>query len=315
MRTDCGALDGQVRRLQEMLRRCALCPRKCGVNRAVGERGYCALDHRIVLSHTLPHHGEEPPLSGNRGAGAVFFSSCNLQCTYCQNHQISHTLRGRCVGAAELAGLMLDLESSGCHNVEAVTPTPQVPRIAEALCIARDRGLRVPFVYNCGGYENPAVLRLLRGMVDIYLPDFKYGLSEDAAEFSGAGDYPRWALESIKEMIEQVGAGLDVRDGVALKGLLVRHLVLPGRKENSLAVLRLIAKHLSTAVPVSIMSQYTPMPFLQGHPSLGRRLTKEEYADIVEEALDMGFEEIYTQEVDDRALNPDFNHEQPFRWV
>jgi len=315
MRTDCDDLGGQVKGLQEMLRRCTLCPRKCGVNRAAGERGYCALDRRIVLSHTLPHHGEEPPLSGSRGAGAIFFSSCNLQCVYCQNHQISHTLRGRCVGTAELAGLMLDLEGSGCHNIEAVTPTPQAPMIAEALCIARDRGLRVPFVYNCGGYENPAALRLLRGMVDIYLPDFKYGLAEDAAEFSCAGDYPRWALESIREMMEQVGAGLDARDGIALKGLLVRHLVLPGKKENSLAVLRLMAKHLSTAVPVSIMSQYTPMPFSEGHPCLGRRVTEEEYADIVEQALDMGFEEIYTQEVDDRALNPDFAQEQPFRWA
>ena len=315
MRTDRGDLDGQIDKLREMLRRCALCPRKCGVNRAAGERGYCALDHRVVLSRALPHHGEEPPLSGNRGAGAVFFSSCNLQCVYCQNHQISHTLRGRCVGIAELAGLMLDLEGSGCHNIEAVTPTPQAPMIAEALRLARDRGLRVPFVYNCGGYENPDVVRLLGGMVDIYLPDFKYGLAEDAAEFSCAGDYPRRALESIREMMEQVGDGLEVRDGIALKGLLVRHLVLPGRKENSLAVLRLIAKHLSKAVPVSIMSQYTPMPFSEGHPCLGRRVTEEEYADIVEEALDMGFEEIYTQEVDDRALNPDFAQEQPFRWA
>ena len=315
MRTDRGDLDGQIDKLREMLARCALCPRKCGVNRTAGERGYCALDHRVVLSRALPHHGEEPPLSGNRGAGAVFFSSCNLQCVYCQNHQISHTLRGRCVGIAELAGLMLDLEGSGCHNIEAVTPTPHVPMIAEALRLARDRGLRVPFVYNCGGYENPDVVRLLGGMVDIYLPDFKYGLAEDAAEFSGAGDYPRRALESIREMMEQVGDGLEVRDGIALKGLLVRHLVLPGRKENSLAVLRLIAKHLSKAVPVSIMSQYTPMPFSEGHPCLGRRVTEEEYADIVEEALDMGFEEIYTQEVDDRALNPDFAQEQPFRWV
>jgi len=152
-------------------------------------------------------------------------------------------------------------------------------------------------------------------MVDIYLPDFKYGLAEDAAEFSGAR---RLSATGARIHPGDDGAGrrgLEVRDGIALKGLLVRHLVLPGRKENSLAVLRLIAKHLSKAVPVSIMSQYTPMPFSEGHPCLGRRVTEEEYADIVEEALDMGFEEIYTQEVDDRALNPDFAQEQPFRWV
>jgi len=169
---------------------------------------------------------------------------------------------------------------------DAHSPRPDDSRSPSS---CRDRGLRVPFVYNCGGYENPDVVRLLGGMVDIYLPDFKYGLAEDAAEFSGAR---RLSATGARIHPGDDGAGrrgLEVRDGIALKGLLVRHLVLPGRKENSLAVLRLIAKHLSKAVPVSIMSQYTPMPFSEGHPCLGRRVTEEEYADIVEEALDMGF--------------------------
>jgi putative pyruvate formate lyase activating enzyme len=209
---------------------------------------------------------------------------------------------------------MLKLQSSGCHNVESVTPTPHIGGLAEALQLARRKGLTIPFVYNCGGYESPEIIRLLRGMVDIYLPDFKYGLSEEAAEFSDSADYSRWALESIKEMIEQVGDSLETKDDIAVRGIIIRHLVLPGKSDNSLEVLRLIKKHLSPSIPISIMSQYTPMPMLKDHPCLGKRLTKEEYDFVVEEALDMGFEEIYTQEADKRTLNPDFDREQPFQW-
>jgi len=310
------SFSGRSRCLKECLQSCVLCPRRCRVNRRAGERGFCGLLDRVVVSHALPHHGEEPPISGSRGAGTIFFSSCNLGCSYCQNYQISHTLRGRTLAAEDLSGIMIRLWNEGCHNIEAVTPTSHVSGLVDALLTARDQGVDIPLVYNCGGYENPAVLRCLTGMVDIYLPDFKYGRMEDSRDLAGVGDYPHWALESLREMVVQVGDSLETEDGLALRGIIVRHLVLPGRRENSLEVLRLIKKHISTAIPLSLMSQYTPMPFMKDHPDLGRRVTAGEYEDIVNEALGLGFEEIHTQTVDDQVLNPDFSREEdPFQWA
>jgi len=265
------------------------------------------------MDSALPHRGEEPPLSGSRGAGTIFFSSCNLRCIYCQNYQISHSPEGRPVSAGELAGIMLDLEARGCHNVEPVTPTPHLPGIMEALEIARERGLRVPFVFNCGGYERKEILHLIDGRVEIYLPDFKYGLEEAGNHYSGVPDYPRHALNSLREMVRQVGDALEIEDGVARRGVLVRHLVLPGRTDNSLAALKLI-REVSPLIPLSLMAQFTPIPAVRRHPLLGRRVTKGEYERVVNAALDLGFEELYTQAVDDRALNPDFAREKPFVW-
>ena len=214
-----------------------------------------------------------------------------------------------------LAGIMMTLQENGCHNVEAVTPTSQVPQIMEALLTARRRGLHLPLVYNCGGYENPEVLRLVEEMVDIYLPDFKYGLVSDALLLSGAGDYTQHALASIREMVRQVGDTLKMEEGIAKRGLLIRHLVLPGHIQNSREVFNLIKEHISVSVPISIMSQYTPMPSVKDHPRLGRRITRNEYELVVNYALDMGFETIFTQEVDDHALAPDFAQKAPFNWA
>jgi putative pyruvate formate lyase activating enzyme len=299
--------------LKKILRRCVLCPRMCRADRTAGETGFCRLDARMVISSALPHHGEEPPLSGSGGAGTIFFASCNLKCIYCQNWQISHSPAGRPVAAEELARIMLDLEAQGCHNVEPVTPTPHLAGIMEALEIARERGLRVPFVFNCGGYERKEILRLIDGRVEIYLPDFKYGLDEAGESGSGVPDYPRHALSALREMVRQVGDTLEIEDGVARQGILVRHLVLPGRMDNSLAALKLI-REVSPFIPLSLMSQYTPIPAVRRHPLLGRRVTREEYERVVNAALDLGFEELYTQTVDDRALIPDFAREKPFAW-
>ena len=260
----------------------------------------------------LSHHGEEPPLSGTGGAGTIFLASCNLGCVYCQNYQISHSAKGRLLTVIELARIMIDLQKSGCHNVEPVTPTPQTPLVMEALCLARAQGLTVPLVYNCGGYENPDVIHLLDGMVDIYLPDFKYGLEEDARMFSDAPDYSKFAVASLQEMVRQVGDDLDVENGIASRGVIIRHLVLPGRLENSKEALRLLRGEVSARIPISLMSQYTPVPKVRSHPLLGRRVTASEYHEIVEFALRLGFENLFIQEVDDRALTPDFNREHPF---
>jgi len=237
-----------------------------------------------------------------------------LKCVYCQNYQISHSPAGRQVSAEELAGIMLDLEALGCHNIEPVTPTPHLAGIMRALLIARERGLGLPFVLNCGGYERERIVRLLDGMVDIYLPDFKYGTEEAGRRYSAAHAYPRHALASLKEMVRQVGDGLEIEDGVAKRGVLVRHLVLPGCWENSRAVLETIRAAVSPSVPLSIMAQYTPIPPVRKHPLLGRRVSRQEYERVVNAAVDMGFEEIYTQEVDEREITPDFNRVNPFDW-
>ncbi|HPC86026.1 MAG TPA: hypothetical protein PK927_06045 [Smithellaceae bacterium] len=301
-----------IPQLLELYRSCTLCPRACRVDRTKGKPGYCRLPSEIVMDCALAHHGEEPPLSGTGGAGTIFLSSCNLGCVYCQNDQISHSAEGRRPTVIELARIMIDLQKSGCHNIEPVTPTPQTPLIMEALCLARAQGLTVPLVYNCGGYENPDVIRMLDGMVDIYLPDFKYGLSQDAQMFSDAPDYPKFALASLREMVRQVGDDLDVENGIASHGIIIRHLVLPGLLKNSKEALKLLKKEISTNLPISLMSQYTPVPKVRSHPLLGRRVTASEYGEIVDFALSLGFENLFIQEVDERALTPDFNRKNPF---
>lgn len=308
------SLVEKVETLKAMLEACTLCPRKCRVNRTAEERGFCSLGADVVMNCAIVHHGEEPPLSGRCGAGTIFFSSCNLRCIYCQNYQISHDIKGQSLDTSALADLMLSLQARGCHNVEPVTPTPQTPKIMEALLLARRRGLTIPFVYNCGGYENPEVIKLLDGMVDIYLPDFKYGIAADGLLFSGATDYPAYAVAAIREMVSQVGDNLEMEGGVARRGVLIRHLVLPGKRENSLEVLRLIKEEISTQAPLSIMSQYTPIPAMAHHPILGRRINRNEYEAVVNIAQDLGFENIFTQGVSTRHLSPDFEKDEPFRW-
>jgi putative pyruvate formate lyase activating enzyme len=300
--------------LKALLKKCTLCPRNCRVDRAAGEKGFCGLSDEILMDCAMAHFGEEPPLTGTGGAGTVFLSSCNLKCIYCQNYRISHRAAGTSLDAAGLAKVMLDLQARGCHNIEPVTPTPQLPGIIEALLTARSQGLTVPFVYNCGGYESPDVIGMLDGVVDIYLPDFKYGLDEDGLMLSGVGDYPRWAAAALREMVRQVGEALEMEGDIARRGVLIRHLVLPGKTENSMAVLDMIREHVSPAVALSLMSQYTPIPAVRSHPVLGRRVSRAEYDRVVRYALDSGFENVFVQEVDERHLSPDFGREYPFQW-
>ncbi|MEN6375762.1 MAG: radical SAM protein [Smithella sp.] len=305
-------LTEKISFLKKVLKDCWLCPQQCHIDRTQGELGFCRLPAKIIMDCALPHHGEEPPLSGTGGAGTIFFSSCNLRCIYCQNYQISHQVEGQELDPPALAQVMLDLQKRGCHNIDAVTPTPQTPLIMEALLLAREQGLKIPFIYNCGGYESPSIIKMLDKMVDIYLPDFKYGIAEDGAEFSGVFDYPRYALDSLKEMVRQLGDGLEMENGLAKRGVIVRHLVLPGKLENSKEVFRLIKKEISTSVTISLMSQYTPIDKVRNHPLLGRRITAEEYQQVLDYALDLGFDNLFIQEVSDIELTPDFASDKPF---
>jgi len=297
------------------LARCECCPRNCRVDRTRGERGVCGIGASTQVAHHGLHFGEEPPISGRRGSGAVFFSGCNLHCVFCQNHQISQASlakRSRSYSNEELAELMLELESEGAHNLNLVSPSHVIFQIADAIEIARDRGLRIPIVYNSGGYDSVAALRRIAGLIEIYLPDLKYASSTLAKAFSKAPDYPRVARAAIGEMFAQVGGLRCDREGIARSGLLVRHLVLPGQLENSKRCLRFLAE-LSSEIPLSIMSQYTPREGADSSLGLERGVSAAEYEEITETALELGLTNAFVQELSSQGnYLPDFERKNPF---
>ncbi len=284
--------DGKVGLAREKLSPCTLCPRTCGVDRREGERGFCRTGDRPVVSSWGPHFGEERPLVGRGGSGTIFFTNCNLGCLFCQNYSISRLGEGMEVSTERLSSIMLELQQRGCHNINLVTPTHQVPMILEALGAAIDGGLRLPLVYNSGGYESIETLRILEGVIDIYMPDFKYWDPEKAAMFSDAPDYPGVARAAIKEMHRQVGDLVVDDEGIALRGLLVRHLVMPGGIAGTEEVVEFIAREISVDTYINIMDQYHPCYKAFDHPPLDRRITPREYRDALEAALRAGLRRI-----------------------
>lgn len=284
---------------------CMLCPRKCGVDRTAGKTGFCGMPDRLTAARAMLHYGEEPPIAGSFGTGAVFFSGCTLRCRFCQNREISLDRKGKTISSEELREIFLRLIDEGAQSIDLVTPTQFLPSILPAL----SPKLSVPVVYNCGGYERVEVLRELDGLVDIYLPDFKYADNALAARYSGAADYFEVAAAAILEMYRQVG-GFIIEDEQLRRGLLIRHLVLPGAVDNSLRVIEWVAEHfLKKDVLFSLMSQYVPSPELPA--PLNRRLTPEEY-EGAESWLELcGIENGYTQDLSAASdeLLPEFNFE------
>jgi len=272
-----GELARRIAAAREILRDCTLCPRCCHVNRLEGEKGVCRVGHLPVVSSFGPHFGEERSLVGRHGSGTIFLTWCNLRCVFCQNFDISHRGEGEEVSVAALGEMMVFLWRQGCHNLNFVTPTHQVPQILEALPHAIAQGVNIPLVYNCGGYEEPATLRLLEGIFDIYMPDFKYGDSATAQRLSGAPHYVETAQAALREMQRQVGPLTLDAGGIAVRGLLVRHLVLPGGLAGTRAVLGFIARELSPDTWVNLMDQYRPCYKAAQYPPLHRRLTPEEF--------------------------------------
>ena len=242
---------------EELLECCELCPRKCKVNRLTGEVGFCGIAAKAIVASAGPHFGEESVLVGRGGSGTIFLAGCNLKCVFCQNFDISHCAAGTEVSPGELAELMLGLEARGCKNINFVTPTHVIVQIAEAIRIARQQKLGVPIVYNCGGYESVQSLKGLEGLVDVYMPDFKFADGKVAEHLCKAGDYPEVCREALKEMHRQVG-DLQIENGVATCGLLVRHLVLPNGLAGSSGVLEFLAKEISVHTFVNVMGQYRP---------------------------------------------------------
>lgn len=274
--------------LRALMAECVICPHRCRARRSLGRYGVCRTPDVVRISSAGPHFGEEAPLVGTCGSGTIFFSSCNLKCVFCQNYEISQMREGWPVSARELADRMLLLQSLGCHNINLVTPTHVVPQIVEALVAAVERGLSIPLVYNCGGYESTETLKLLDGVVDIYMPDIKYSIDENARRYSGATGYWGTVCSAVREMQRQVGdLKLDSR-GIACRGLLVRHLVLPGNLAGTRQVLEFLAHEISSDCYVNVMDQYHPCYRAGAYAELNRRPSAEEYRRAVADALRLG---------------------------
>lgn len=294
-RLDTGELAARVAQARERLRRCHVCPRHCNVDRLEGELGVCHVGAQAFVSGYGPHVGEEAPLRGRRGSGTIFFGSCNLRCVYCQNYEISQLREGHDVTPRELADMMLALQARGCHNINLVTPSHQVPQILEGLRVAAEQGLHVPLVYNTSSYDDLQTLRLLEGIVDIYLPDFKYADEAVAREHSKIESYPSVAKRAIQEMHRQVGDLVIDRDGLALRGLLVRHLVLPGGLAGTPEVMRFLAEEVSRDTYVNIMGQYRPCWKASRYPPLDRSVSPEEVEEAVQAARACGLHRLHEE--------------------
>jgi putative pyruvate formate lyase activating enzyme len=283
-----GELEKRVNKALEYLKKCVICPRSCKADRWENEKGECGVGRFAVVSSFGPHFGEEPPLVGRYGSGTVFFSGCNLHCVFCQNYEISQLLEGRKVDPFTLAEIFLEVQKIGCHNLNLVSPTHVVPQILEALLIAIPKGLRIPIVYNTGGYDSILMLKLLNGIVDIYMPDTRYSDSDKGKKYSDIDSYFEVSKKILKEMHTQVG-DLVIKNGVAVKGLLIRHLVLPERIAGSFKTLDFIAKELSLNSYINIMDQYRPCYKAYSFPELSRRITRQEYQEVVGYAKKLGF--------------------------
>ena len=284
---EAGELENRVAAGYEMLQECKLCARECGVNRLQGEKGFCRSDARVMISSAGPHFGEEPPLVGRHGSGTIFLTNCNLECVFCQNYDISQQGRGREVESDDLASAMLALQRMGCHNINFVTPTHYIPQILAGLHIAVKNGLRIPLVHNCGGYESIDALRLLDGVFDIYMPDIKYGDNDMGGKYSKAPNYFDAATAAVSEMHRQVGDLATDPEGIAERGLLIRHLVLPDNLAGTREVVEYISK-LSRNSYVNIMDQYRPENRAFEYPELSRRISSKEFMDAVSLAEEAG---------------------------
>jgi len=277
-----GRLSGRVEKLLAFQENCHLCPRDCRVNRLKGETGVCRATARAKISSAFPHFGEERPLVGSGGSGTIFFSNCNLRCVFCQNCTISIEGEGVEISDEQLAETMLKVQDFGCHNINLVTPTHYVPNIVRAVQLACRQGLKIPLVYNTSGYENLEVLQLLDGIIDIYLPDLKYMRAEFAAKYSaGAYNYPHYARIAIKEMHRQVGELSLTGRGIARRGVVLRHLILPGRIAGSEEFIKFVAEELSPRTYVNLMSQYRPECKAPEYPEINRRITRSEHQEVL----------------------------------
>ncbi len=283
-----GKLADRIKKSHQILENCRLCPRNCEVNRLKDEKGICRTGRLAMVSSFSPHFGEEDPLVGTNGSGTIFMTNCNLLCVFCQNWEISHLGEGEEVDSKTLAAMMLHLQRLGCHNINFVSPTHVVPQILDALAYAIEDGLRVPLVYNTGGYDSVGTLKLLDGIFDIYMPDFKFWDPETARRYLKAADYPERARDAIKEMHRQVGDLTMDENGVAIRGVLLRHLVMPGGIAGTREIMRFIAAEISDHTYVNIMDQYRPCGSARKYPPIDRCISHNEFDDALRAASEEG---------------------------
>lgn len=290
---------------------CSLCPRNCRAARAIGSLGYCGATADLKVARAALHHWEEPPISGNRGSGTVFFSHCSLRCVYCQNHDIASGTAGKIISARRLAEIFLEQQHRGAHNINLVTPTHYVPQIIEALDLAKDNGLSLPVVYNTSGYETAATIAALANHVDIYLTDFKYWDPDLARRYSNAPDYPDVARKALKAMHETCEPYMLDKNGILESGIIVRHLFLPGNMDDSKRIIRYLHLAYGNDICLSLMNQYTPLSHMGPCPELDRTVSDEEYDELIDLATSLGFDKSFIQEggTSDASYIPSFDNE------
>ncbi len=294
-----------------LLNDCTLCPRNCHAYRTGGKKGYCGETDKLVAARAALHMWEEPCISGTRGSGTVFFCGCSLMCVYCQNRSISKGTAGKVISVERLAEIFIELQEKGAHNINLVTPGHYIPQIIEALSISRSRGLNIPIVYNTGGYEKTETIKLLDGIVDIFLPDLKYMDESIAKKYSNCPDYFSYASAAIKEMSAQVGEPRFDADGIMTKGVIVRHMLLPGYLNDSKKIIKYLHDTFGNKIYISIMNQYTPMKHVAGYPEINRKVTDEEYDSLIDYAVSIGVENGFIQEGETQSESfiPEFDGE------
>ena len=290
---------------------CLLCPRKCGINRSTGQTGVCGVSSEIKVARAALHYWEEPCISGKRGSGAVFFSGCSLHCVFCQNREISDGKEGKVISKERLSDIFIELAGKGANNINLVTPGQYIPDIVWAVNDAKSRGMKLPIIYNTSGYENVTELKLLEGIVDVYLPDFKYMDSTLSARYSRAKDYPSVAKQALSEMVrQQPDVVIDDATGLIQKGVIVRQLLLPGHVNDAKAVLKYLYDTYKDDIYISIMNQYTPINRIKEYDNLNRRVTKKEYDEVVDYAIELGVVNGFIQEggTADESFIPEFDY-------
>lgn len=295
--------------LEQEMSRCRVCPRKCGADREHGKTGYCKAPSGVAAARAALHFWEEPCISGTTGSGTVFFSGCNLRCVYCQNHHIAEMESGKVISIGRLSDIFLELQAQNANNINLVTPSHYVLQIREALLLAKEKGLTVPIVYNCGGYESVEALQALDGLIDIYLTDFKYMVPSLAKAYSRAEDYPETAKRALAEMVRQTGRTVFDENGLMKKGVIVRHLLLPGAVKNAKAVVKYVYETYGDTVWLSLMSQYTPLPQVENISPLNRKTTKREYERLLDYTFSLGVTNAFLQEgpVAEESFIPEFD--------
>lgn len=304
-------IKGIIMDIDLLMKECTLCPRECGVDRSQGQVGVCRSTDELMVARAALHFWEEPCISGEEGSGTVFFSGCSLGCVYCQNHNIAKGLAGRKITIERLSDIFIVLQEKGANNINLVTPSHYVPQIIQAIDMAKRKGLDLPIVYNTSGYERVETIRLLQGYVDIYLPDLKYQSGQISKKYSNAENYFSYASEAIGEMVRQVGTPIFNERGIMTKGVIVRHLTLPGYLQDSKNLVKYLYQTYRHKIYISIMNQYTPMSGLEQYPELNRRIEEAEYEELVDYAIELGVEQGFIQEGEtaSESFIPEFNGE------